>query len=69
MKFDSNEFKKELHVLLAKHNVGLGVDIDGDTHGLLYNFVVEDVFSGDTIHILNEGCSSLEASDLKEGKS
>lgn len=37
---DIEAFKKELAELLWKHNAYLGVDINGDTHGLRTNFVV-----------------------------
>jgi len=33
---------KELKELLKKHDVCLGVDIDGDTHGISAKFIVED---------------------------
>ncbi|BCG50229.1 hypothetical protein [Ralstonia phage RP13] len=33
-----SEFRKELHALLVKYDACLDVDVQGDTHGLEYNF-------------------------------
>ena len=35
------DFKSELAALLAKYDATLGVNVDGDTHGLSYEFVVD----------------------------
>lgn len=35
------DFKRELAVLLAKYDATLGVNVEGDTHGLSYEFVVD----------------------------
>lgn len=58
-----NEFVCELSSLLAKHKVDIGVDLDGDTHGLSTSFVVEDEHGGS--HILNDFSSYVDASDLE----
>lgn len=55
------EFKAELTALLRKYNATIGVDIEGDTHGLLYNFTVE--LDGKD-HLLCEGYRYIDASDL-----
>lgn len=34
------EFKKELKALLEKYHASIGCNIDGDTHGLMYEMVV-----------------------------
>lgn len=60
-KIDS--FLNELQALFLKYNVSLGVDIDGDTHGIYENFIVID---GNKEHIINEGSSYLDAYDIKE---
>jgi hypothetical protein len=58
-----NEFKKELKALLKKYDACLNVNVDGDTHGLLYDFEVE--LSNKT-YILKAGNNYLDASDIKE---
>jgi hypothetical protein len=56
-------FKTELAALLKKYDATLGVDVDGDTHGLMYDFTVE-INRKD--YMLRAGYSCLEASDLED---
>ena len=57
------EFIKELQNLLKKHNVRIGVDIDGDTHGIKTNVIVGSL-NDRTQFNLNEGSSYIDSSDL-----
>jgi len=57
------EFKRELRELLNKHQVSIGVDVEGDTHGISTNFVVLD--NDGKTHILNHYSSYLDPHDLK----
>jgi len=36
-----NEFKSELKALLEKYNATISCNVDGDTHGLSYEMVVD----------------------------
>lgn len=56
------EFKAELAVLLAKYDATIGVDVDGDTHGLMYDFTVE---IGHKDHVICPGNRYIDASDLR----
>lgn len=56
-----SEFKAELAALLRKHNATIGVDIEGDTHGLLYDFTVE---INNKDYVLCEGNRYIDVSDL-----
>jgi hypothetical protein len=38
---DLQNFKSELATLLSKYEATLTVNVDGDTHGLSYEFVVD----------------------------
>jgi hypothetical protein len=59
------KFKKELKELLTKHDVNLGVDIDGDTHGIdETNFTVTTNKAPWTEYILCEHEAYIDASDL-----
>jgi len=57
------EFKNDLRELLKKYNVGIGVDIDGDTHGISENFVI-CASNGDTLEVINEYESYLFSCDF-----
>ncbi|MBL4901010.1 MAG: hypothetical protein JKX76_15490 [Colwellia sp.] len=59
---DLAAFTDDLKKLLDKYNVRLGVDIEGDTHGVTENFVVID--SQHNEHILNHYSAYVDASDL-----
>lgn len=37
----ATEFKKELKALLEKYNASISCNVDGDTHGLSYEMVVD----------------------------
>lgn len=57
------EFEKELKELLAKHKVAIGVDMQGDTHGIHANpFVVID-WHGQVEHTISEQ-NFIDASDI-----
>jgi len=55
-------FKQDLKELLIKHNVSIGVDIKGDTHGISENFIVIDSNNKETI--INHYSAYIDASDL-----
>lgn len=55
------EFKADLAALLAKYNATIGVDVDGDTHGLMYDFSVE---IGHKDSVICPGNRYIDASDL-----
>jgi len=61
---DIDNFKKELRQLLIKYGVTIGVDIDGDTHGINTNFIVANSNRNET-YILNYYSSYLDSYDLK----
>lgn len=61
---DVEAFKKELAELLWKYNAYLGVDINGDTHGLRTNFVVGTNNQSAKETVLSEGDSYLYPTDL-----
>jgi hypothetical protein len=61
--FELNVFRQELRELLIRHQVSLGVDLEGDTHGLLQTFVVIEDRRGNKEHELSPG-RYLDASDL-----
>lgn len=66
MAFNIKEFKEDLRAVLEKHNVTLGVNIDGDTHGIqIEGFVAYDNKTHEE-HVLEEYSPWLDASDLKE---
>ncbi len=56
------KFKEELRDLLDKYNACLFVELDGDTHGLSTNFMVE--LEGED-RMICEGSSGIDYSDLK----
>jgi len=64
MSFDLKAFKKDLKVLLKEHGATLGVNLTGDTHGLITDFVVTDRAKNKD-HILNAGYDYLDVSDLE----
>ena len=57
------DFKKELKQLLNKYSVAIGVNINGDTHGLDYEFVITDTFHGITLEVISSNCF-ISSSDL-----
>lgn len=60
---NAQQFKHELHALLKRHGATLGVNIEGDTHGLTYDFVVMDFSEKETV--IAEGVQFVDHSDLK----
>lgn len=38
---DINNFKRELKALLEKYNATISCSVDGDTHGLMYEMIVD----------------------------
>jgi hypothetical protein len=60
---DVGSFKKELSELLKKYDATIGVDIDGDTHNLRYNFILADRY--DREQILVDGYRFIDWKDLK----
>jgi len=64
MNGEMSDFKVELRDLLQKYDVALGVELDGDTHGLLQEFAVLDPFHGTVLEVLaDEGW--VNVSDLQ----
>ncbi len=63
MEVNIKEFCKELQALMEKHQVEIGVSIDGDTQGMMTDFLVIDSKNKD--HIINEGSSYLDRYDIK----
>jgi hypothetical protein len=63
-KYQLHDFVKELKDLLTKHKVDIGVDLDGDTHGLCTSFVVDDEHGNS--HILNDFARYVDAKDLED---
>ena len=57
------EFKAELSALLKKYNACIGVDVQGDTHGLMYDFTVE-INRKD--YTLVEGNAYIDVNDLED---
>ncbi len=65
MAFNLDEFKKDLLHVLEKHDVTLGVDINGDTHGIqIEGFIVTDNAT-ESDYILEYWSAYLNANDLK----
>ena len=62
LKLNVSKFCKELKILLKKYNATLGVDINGDTHGIDTNFIVQDSNGKD--YILNHYTAYIDHSDL-----
>jgi len=60
------EFKKDLLAVLEKHKVTLGVDINGDTHGIQIEGFIAMENNTDIEHILCDYSAYLSAIDLKE---
>ena len=60
------EFKKELKTLLEKYKVEIGAEIDGDTHGITSNFVVETTTRPRQQIVLAWCGEWLSPSDLEE---
>ena len=58
------EFKKELKALLLKYEVGIGVDLEGDTHGLCTEFVVFPLKGHENLAVLAEHECYLTPGDL-----
>lgn len=57
---DIDNFKAELKALLEKHNASIYCKVEGDTHGVNFEMVVE---IGKTDHRINYG-TWLEAGDI-----
>jgi hypothetical protein len=58
------QFITELRDLMKKHNVSdIGVDIEGDTQGMMTDFTVE--MAGKE-HIINAGSAYLDNQDIKD---
>ena len=66
MSIDIKELKKDLCELMRKHDCFLGVDIDGDTHGMFTDFVAID--SKGKSHILNPHYEYIDVHDLESSK-
>ena len=68
METDFDGFRQELRALLAKYNVSIGVEIEGDTHCLSTNFVVES--NGSYYErkqvVLDYYTQMINASDIKD---
>ena len=61
---DLQAFSKDLHDLMVKHGVTcIGVEIDGDTHGITENFIVTDDKNKD--HTINPYNGYLDLQDLR----
>lgn len=58
-------FKAELQALLARYNVEIGVDVQGDTWGLQYDFVISRVWSDD-LHVLVKHYNHVGVSELRK---
>lgn len=64
MAFELDVFRRELRELLASHNVSIGVNLEGDTHGLDQTFVVTERNGNGKEHELGPG-SYVDQYDLK----
>lgn len=62
MNINIDDFNRDLKALLNKYKVRIGVDIDGDTHGITENFVVIDSAGNESI--INHYSAFVDASDL-----
>lgn len=58
-------FKRELAALMRAHDVSLGCEIEGDTHGISERFVIADGH-GNELEVVAEFESFLYARDLEE---
>jgi hypothetical protein len=61
-------FKADLRELMQKHGVvGLGAEIDGDTHGITEKFVVDykDSHNRTQQKVIYSCCGYVDQSDLK----
>ena len=68
MKANIDNFKKDLIALMKWHKVSLGVEMEGDTHGVECNFMV---FDADDLncangYILSHYSNYLDIDDLQE---
>ncbi len=63
MPFNLDEFKKDLHQVLEKHNVTLGVEVDYE-FGWHSGFTATDNAT-DVEHMLDENSTYLDVNDLK----
>lgn len=63
--FDLAQFKKDLRNVLVKHNVDIGVNLEGDTHCLGTTFVVHTAGGFGKDYVLAPHAHYLDASDLK----
>jgi len=59
------EFLKELKDVLEKYNVSMYCDIDGDTHSLITDFIIETNERKPTEILRLEGETGIESHDLK----
>jgi len=60
-----NDFCKELRALMEKHGIdSLGVEIEGDTHGISEQFVIDD--NQNKTHVIDGFSSYLDKSDLRD---
>jgi hypothetical protein len=64
MAFELDVFRRELRELLERHNVAVGVRLEGDTHGLDQTFVVAENNGNGKEHDLGPG-SYVDQYDLK----
>lgn len=64
MAFDPAAFRKELRDLLIRHDVSIGVNLEGDTHGLDETFVVIERNGNGKEHELYHS-RYVDQSDLK----
>lgn len=64
MAFELDVFRRELRELLERHDVAVGVNLEGDTHGLDQTFVVVEKNGNGKEHELGHG-SYVDQYDLK----
>lgn len=64
MTFKVDVFRREFRELLERHNVSVGVNLEGDTHGLDQTFVVIESNGNGKEHELGPG-RYVDQYDLK----
>ena len=61
---DIDNFKTELKALLEKYNASISCNVDGDTHGLLYNMTVVFTVDGRWIEKKLSDTNGIDKYDL-----
>jgi len=61
-----DQFKLELKALLKKHNVALGVEMEGDTYGIYQTDFVAIDNNTHKVHVVNGDSLYVDAKDIKE---